>query len=79
MNVLCLNVKDNRKEEEFKDTKIKGVMRIHKSKKDRQHNGQKKMTDNTMVKRKSTKQRSTKHTHKTKDRVTVKTKLYCIL
>jgi hypothetical protein len=44
--------------EEFKDTK--GVIRIRKLKK------------NTMVKRKSTKdkQRSTKHTHKTKDRVT---------
>jgi len=38
--------------EEFEDTK--GVIRIHKSKKDRQHNGQKD-------------KRSTKHTHKTKD------------
>ena len=49
----------------------------------RQHNGQKteeqttqwpkdRWTDNTMAKRKSTKgqQRSTKHTYKTKDRVT---------
>ena len=41
--------------EEFEDTK--GVIRIHKSK-DRQHKGQK------------DKQQSTKHTHKTKDRVT---------
>ena len=44
-------------EEEFEDTK--GVIRIRKSK-DRQHKGQKKKD----------KQRSTKHTHKTKDRVT---------
>ena len=44
-------------QEEFEDTK--GVIRIHKSK-DRQHNGQKKKD----------KQRSTKHTHKTKDQVT---------
>jgi hypothetical protein len=36
----------------------KGVIRIRISKKNRQHNGQK------------DKQRSTKHTHKTKDRVT---------
>ena len=35
-----------------------GVIRIRKSKKNRQHNGQK------------DKQQSTKHTHKTKDRVT---------
>ena len=42
---------------EFEDTK--GVIRIRKSK-NRQHNGQKKKD----------KQRSTKHTHKTKDRVT---------
>ena len=54
-----------------------------KRQKDRQHNGQKteeqttqwpkdRRTDNTMAKRKSTKgqPRSTKHTHKTKDRVT---------
>ena len=39
--------------EEFEDTK--GVIRIRKSKKDRQHNGQKKKE----------KQRPTKHTHKT--------------
>jgi len=38
--------------------KIKGVIRIRISKNNRQHNGQK------------VKQRSTKHTHKTKDRVT---------
>ena len=44
-------------QEEFED--FKGVIRIHKSK-DRQHNDQKKKG----------KQRSTKHTHKTKDRVT---------
>jgi len=45
-----------RHQEEFEDTK--GVFRIRKSTKNRQHNGQK------------DKQRSTKHTHKTKDRVT---------
>jgi hypothetical protein len=45
-------------QEEFKDTK--GVIRIHKSKNDRQHNDQKKKD----------KQRSTKHTHKTKERAT---------
>ena len=44
--------------EEFEDTK--GVIRIRKSKKNRQHNGQKKKC----------KERSTKHRHKTKDRVT---------
>jgi hypothetical protein len=42
---------------EFKDTK--GVIRIHKSK-NRRHNDQKKKY----------KARSTKHTHKTKDRIT---------
>ena len=41
-------------QEEFKD--IKGVIRIRKSKNDRQY--------------KKDKQRSTKHTHKTKDQVT---------
>ena len=46
-------------QEEFEDTKE--IIRIHKSKKDRQHNGQNKSTKG---------QRSTKHTHKTKDRVT---------
>jgi hypothetical protein len=45
-------------QEEFEDTK--GVIRIRKSKKNRQHNGQKKKY----------KQRSTEHTHKTKYRVT---------
>ena len=43
---------------EFGDTKR--VSRICKSKKNRQHNG----------KKKKDKQRSTKHTHKTKDQVT---------
>jgi hypothetical protein len=47
--------------EEFED--IKGVTRIRKSKKNGQHNGQKK-------KGQKDKQRSTKHMHKTKDRVT---------
>jgi len=47
--------------EEFEDTK--GVIRIRKSKKDRRHNGQKKNGQKD-------KQRSTKQTHKTKDRVT---------
>ena len=45
-------------QEEFEDTK--GVIRIRHSMKDRQHIGQKKKD----------KQWSTKHTHKTKDRVT---------
>ena len=45
-------------QEEFEDTK--GVIRIRNSKKERQHNGQKKKE----------KQRSVKHTHKTKDRLT---------
>jgi hypothetical protein len=44
-------------QEMFEDTK--GVIRIRKSKKDSNHNGQ----------RKKDKQRSTKHAHKTKDRV----------
>jgi len=48
------------KQEGFEDTK--GVIRIRKSKKNRQCNGQKKMDKD--------KQRSIKHTHKTKDRVT---------
>ena len=47
--------------EEFEDTK--GVIKIFKLKKNRQHNGQKE-------KGQKDKQRSTKHTHKTKDRVT---------
>jgi len=49
------------KQEEFEN--IKGVIRIRKSKKDRQHNGQKE-------KGQKDKQRSTKYTLKTKDRVT---------
>jgi hypothetical protein len=48
-------------EEEFEDTK--GVIRIRKSKKNRQYNGQEEKVHKD-------KQRSTKHTHKTKDRVT---------
>jgi hypothetical protein len=47
--------------EEFEDTK--GVTRIRISKKNRKHNGQKN-------KGPKENQRSTKHTHKTKDRVT---------
>jgi hypothetical protein len=50
----CIQLK-----EEFEDTK--GVIRICKSKKDRQQNGQKKGQRD--------KHRSTKYTHKTKDRV----------
>ena len=49
--------------EEFEDTK--GVIRIRRSKKNRQHNGQKK---NSKIQK--DKQRSIKHTHKTKDLVT---------
>ena len=45
--------------EEFEDTK--GVIRIRKSKKNRQYNGQKKRDKRT--------KRSTKHTSKTTDRV----------
>ena len=45
--------------EEFEDTK--GVIRIHISKKNRQHNGQKKMD----------KQRSIKHTHKRANKIYV--------
>ena len=48
-------------QEEFEDTK--GVLRIRISKKNGQHNDQKK-------KGQKDKQRFTKHTHKTKDRVT---------
>ena len=48
-------------EEEFEDTK--GLVRIRISRENRQHNDRKK-------KYKRTKQRSKKHTHKTKDRVT---------
>ena len=53
-----------REQKEFEDTKE--VIRICKSKKDRQHNGQKKKD----------KKRSTKHTNKTKDQVT-RTPLSC--
>jgi hypothetical protein len=73
---LCLLIK-----EEFED--IKGVIRIRKSKKNRQHNGQKKKdrqhndqkteeqtTQWPKEKGQKDKQRSTKHTYKTKDRVT---------
>ena len=49
-------------QEEFEDTK--GIIRIRKSKKDRQHNGQKKTYKRTNI------ERTTKHTHKAKDRVT---------
>jgi hypothetical protein len=55
INILILLIK---KKEEFEDTK--GVIRIHISKKNRQHNGQKKKVQKN-------KQRSTKLTHKTKD------------
>ena len=48
-------------EEEFEDTK--GTIRIRLSKKNRQHNGQKEKVQKD-------KQQSTKHTYKTKDRVT---------
>jgi hypothetical protein len=54
-------VESNHLQEEFADTK--GVIRIRISKKNRQHNGQKKNVQKN-------KQRSAKHTHKTKDRVT---------
>ena len=52
---------DHRDKEEFEDTK--GAIRIRISKKNKQHNGQKKKVQKD-------KQRSTKHTYKTKDRVT---------
>jgi hypothetical protein len=48
-------------QEGFEDTK--GVIRIRISKKNEQHNGQKKKVQKD-------KQRSTKHTYKIKDRVT---------
>ena len=54
------NQRETFDEEELED--IKGVIRIRTSKKNRQHNGQKKVQKD--------KQRSTKHTHKTKYRVT---------
>ena len=52
---------DHRDKEQFEDTK--GAIRIRISKKNKQHNGQKKKVQKD-------KQRSTKHTYKTKDRVT---------
>jgi hypothetical protein len=48
-------------QEEFENTK--GTIRIRKSKKNKQHNDQEENVHKD-------KQRSTKHTHKTKDRVT---------
>jgi hypothetical protein len=51
-NVMVL---EHKRQEEFEDTK--GLIRIRKSKENRQHNDQK------------DKQRSTKHIYKTKDRV----------
>ena len=58
---ICSRINFRYNWEEFEDTK--GVIRIRKSKKNREHNGQKKIGQNN-------KQRSSKHTHKTKDRVT---------
>ena len=64
-------------QEEFEDTK--GVIRICKSKKDRQHNDQKikyKRTNNDLqnihIKLNQIKQRSTKYTYKTKSNHTKK-------
>jgi hypothetical protein len=57
--------------EELEDTK--GVIRICKSRKNRQHNGQKTEEQTTQwpkEKVQKDKQRPTKHTYKTKDRVT---------
>jgi hypothetical protein len=56
IDLLSSNKKTNAMQEDFEDTK--GVIRIRISK-DRQHNGR----------RKKDKQRYTKHTHNTKDRV----------
>jgi hypothetical protein len=47
-------------QEEYKDTK--GIIRIHTSKKNNQHNGQKKKVQKD-------KQRSTKHTYTTEDQL----------
>ena len=55
MKIIIIN------DEDFEDTK--GTIRIRISKKNRQHNGQ-------IGKVQKDKQRSTKHTYKTKDRVT---------
>jgi hypothetical protein len=57
-NIAKVDAKHQSSKEKFEDTK--GVIIIRISKKNRQHNDQKKKD----------KQRSTKHTHKTKDRVT---------
>jgi hypothetical protein len=66
---LQLQITIKQCEEELDDTKL--VIRIRKSKKDRQHNGQKNNGQKD-------KQRSTKHTHKTKDRVTrTPIKMHC--
>jgi len=43
--IKCFGIKENLLYEEFEDTK--GVIRIRKLKKDRQHNGQKKRTKKT--------------------------------
>ena len=72
------------RQEEFEDPK--GIIRIRKLKKDRQHNGQKKDRQHNGQKKdrqhngqkkdrqhngqKKKDKRTTKHTHKTKDRVT---------
>jgi len=60
LDTLQLNLKYAMQEEEFED--IKGAIRIRISKKNRQHNRHKKKVQKD-------KHRSTKHTHKTKDRV----------
>jgi hypothetical protein len=63
----------------FEDTK--GVIRIRKSKKDKQHNGQKKKDkqhNGQKKKKQKEKQRSTKRTHKTKD-IALKIRNYCSL
>ena len=54
--------------EEFEDTK--GVIRIPKSKKNRQHNGQERKDRQRNGQKNRDKQRSTKHTHKANARAT---------
>jgi hypothetical protein len=49
--------------DKYKSYNVKGVIRMRKSKKNKQHNGRKKKVQKD-------KQRSTKHTHKTEDRLT---------
>ena len=62
INLLSANYKKTEKmDEEFEDTK--GVIRIRISKKNRPHHSQKEKVQKD-------KQRSTKHTHNTEDRVT---------